>query len=111
MVHKLARSLCHAALCAAFVAGGLETLPPAQARSAAAQPDRAQIEATMKRATRFMVEKVATNGGYLWSYLPDMSRRWGEMEAYPTMIWVQPPGTATMGHLFLDAYHATHDDY
>ena len=27
------------------------------------------------------------------------------------MIWVQPPGTATMGHLFLDAYHATGDDY
>jgi len=27
------------------------------------------------------------------------------------MIWIQPPGTATMGHLFLDAYHATHDEY
>ncbi|MBL0914710.1 MAG: pectate lyase, partial [Sphingopyxis sp.] len=65
----------------------------------------------MKRATRFMVEKASTNGGYVWSYLPDMSRRWGEMEAYPTMVWVQPPGTATMGNLFLDAYHATHDEY
>jgi len=38
-----------------------------------------------------------------------MSRRWGEMEARPSMVWVQPPGTATMGHLFLDAFHATHD--
>ena len=80
-----------------------------------ALPARAQnekrIEDTMKRATRFMVEKVATNGGYVWSYLPDMSRRWGEMEAFPSMIWVQPPGTATMGHLFLDAYHATNDPY
>ena len=27
------------------------------------------------------------------------------------MIWIQPPGTATMGHLFLDAYHATGDEY
>ena len=27
------------------------------------------------------------------------------------MIWIQPPGTPTMGHLFLDAYHATGDDY
>jgi PelA/Pel-15E family pectate lyase len=72
---------------------------------------RAQILATMKRATVFMVEKVSTNGGYVWSYLPDMSRRWGELEASPTMIWVQPPGTATMGNLFLDAYHATGDDY
>ena len=40
-----------------------------------------------------------------------MTRRWGEMEATPTMIWIQPPGTPTMGHLFLDAYHATGDDY
>ncbi len=65
----------------------------------------------MKRATTFMVEKVSTKGGYLWSYLPDFSRRWGEMEAYPSMIWIQSPGTVSMGHLFLDAYHATHDEY
>lgn len=111
MARRLARSLCHGALCAALVAGGMAVATPAQARSEAAAPSRQQIEATMKRATRFMVEKVSTNGGYVWSYLPDMSRRWGEMEAYPTMIWVQPPGTATMGDLFLDAYHATHDEY
>ena len=74
-------------------------------------PTRAQILDAMKRATTFMVEKVSTNGGYVWNYLPDFSRRWGEMEARDTMIWVQPPGTATMGHLFLDAYHATGDEY
>jgi PelA/Pel-15E family pectate lyase len=78
---------------------------------AEAAPSRSQVLTTMKRATRFMVEKVSTRGGYVWSYLPDLSRRWGEMEAYPTMVWVQPPGTGTMGHLFLDAYHATGDDY
>jgi hypothetical protein len=33
------------------------------------------------------------------------------MEARPTMIWIQPPGTPSMGHLYLDAYHATGDDY
>jgi PelA/Pel-15E family pectate lyase len=78
-----------------------------------AQPavDRAKVLETMKRATTFMVETVSTNGGYVWSYLPDLSRRWGEMEARDTMIWIQPPGTATMGHLFLDAYHATGDEY
>ena len=27
------------------------------------------------------------------------------------MIWIQPPGTPSMGHLFLDAYHATGDEY
>jgi PelA/Pel-15E family pectate lyase len=78
---------------------------PAQAQS------REEIERTMMRATRFMAERVATNGGYVWSYLPDMSRRWGEIEARPSMVWIQPPGTGTMGHLFLDAYHATGDEY
>jgi len=69
------------------------------------------ILATMKRATQFMVEKVSYKGGYVWSYMPDFSRTWGEMEAYKTMIWIQPPGTPTVGNLFLDAYHATKDEY
>ena len=80
----------------------------------AREPDSKFVEEvliTMKKATRFMVEEVSTNGGYVWFYLPDMSRRWGEMEAYETMIWVQFPGTTTMGHLFLDAYHVTGDEY
>ena len=33
------------------------------------------------------------------------------MEAYPTMIWTQPPGTPSMGQIFLDAYHATGNEY
>jgi Pectic acid lyase len=64
----------------------------------------------MKRATTFMTDKVAYKGGYVWSYLPDLSRRWGEMEARQTMIWLQPPGTSSMGHVFLDAYHVTGDE-
>jgi PelA/Pel-15E family pectate lyase len=73
--------------------------------------ERTQVLDTMKRATRFMVEKVSCQGGYVWSYLPDFSRRWGELEARPSQIWIQPPGTGSMGHLFLDAYHATGDEY
>jgi len=82
----------------------------AKTPDASLAPDADTIRATMKRATEFMVDKVSTQGGYVWSYLPDFSRRWGELEATPSMIWVQPPGTATMGHLFLDAWHATGDD-
>lgn len=73
-------------------------------------PDRTAMLAAMKRATRFMVDEASVGGGYVWSALPDFSRRWGELEAAPTMIWVQPPGTATMGHLFLDAWRATGDE-
>ncbi len=72
---------------------------------------KARCRDAMLRATRFMVEKVSTRGGYVWTYLPDLSRRWGEMEAYDSMIWIQPPGTTSMGHLFLDAYALTGDEY
>lgn len=89
-------------------AAALPILAAAPASAAVSKRDR--ILATMRRATRFMTEKVAYQGGYLWFYLPDMSRRWGEMEAKPSMIWVQDPGTAAMGHLFLDAYHATGEE-
>jgi PelA/Pel-15E family pectate lyase len=80
----------------------------------AAEPgtdSRAAALAAMRTATTFMTEKVAVHGGYVWSYLPDLSRRWGEMEARPQMIWVQSPGTIQMGHVFLDAYHATGDEF
>ena len=72
-------------------------------------PDK--LEEAMLKATRFMVEEVSYNGGYVWSYLPDFSRRWGEMEAFPTMIWLQNPGTISMGDVFLDAYRATGNEY
>ena len=78
---------------------------------AAPSAEHAPTIEAMKRATRFMRERCAYRGGYVWSYLQDFSRRWGEMEAFPTMIWIQPPGTATMGHLFLDCFHATGDRY
>ncbi len=64
----------------------------------------ADAEQSMLRATRFMVEKASTNGGYVWYYTLDFSRQWCEMEAYKTMIWLQHPGTVSMGHLFLDAF-------
>ena len=78
--------------------------------SCAPAADRTEVLATMKRATSFMTETLSYQGGYVWTYLPDLSRRWGEMEATQTMIWIQPPGTPAMGHLFLDAYHATGDE-
>ena len=46
----------------------------------------AEAKKAMMDATRYMVEKASTNGGYVWYYLSDLSRRWGEMEAYKTMI-------------------------
>ena len=106
MIHQNARRIRLAAVLTALAlsgAGAMAQAPPREARD--------EVTATMKRATTFMTEKLAYKGGYVWNYLPDLSRRWGEMEARETMIWIQPPGTATVGHLYLDAYHATGDNF
>ena len=91
--------------------GAAATAMSIAAPALAAAPTRAEAHAAMRRATQFMVDRVAVNGGYVWSYLADFSRRWGEMEAKPSMIWTQAPGTPEMGQIFLDAYHATGDEY
>ena len=58
-----------------------------------------------------MDEKVSVNGGYVWYYKQDLSRRWGEMEAFPSMAWIQGPGIVSMGNLFLEIYRVTKDEY
>lgn len=70
-----------------------------------------QILRSVKKATDYMINTVAYNGGFVWEYLPDLSRQWGEMEAYRTMAWTQGQGTPEMGQFFLDLYHATNDDF
>ena len=97
----------YGAILAAAVLALVSAVQRSEAQAAPALRD--QVLAAMKRATKYMVETVSTNGGYVWFYTPDLSRRWGEMEAYKTMIWVQPPGTTSMGHVYLDAYQATGD--
>ena len=91
-----------------LTAAALPLLPAVPAFAAEATPET--VRAAMAKATRFMTDKVAVGGGYVWSYLADFSRRWGEMEAYPSMIWTQAPGTPEMGQTFLDAWHATGDE-
>jgi PelA/Pel-15E family pectate lyase len=79
----------------------------------AARPavDRQAILTAMLAASKHMVEKVSRQGGYVWQTLPDGSRAWGELEASPTTVWVQNPGTPLMGQLYLDAYHASGNEY
>ena len=71
----------------------------------------AEILKSIKKSTNFMLEKVSYKGGFVWDYLPDFSRQWGEMEAYRTMAWTQSDGTPAMGEFFLDLYHATKDEF
>lgn len=66
-------------------------------------------EATMalRKAVQFFHSDVASHGGYLWRYSADLTLREGEGKATETMIWVQPPGTPSIGQVYLDAYEAT----
>lgn len=69
-----------------------------------------QARAALHRATRYFVDHVAYEGGYLYHYTEDLSAREGEDPATATMVWVQPPGTPSVGQAYLLAYEATGDD-
>jgi PelA/Pel-15E family pectate lyase len=72
---------------------------------------REEAIATMKRATEFYLTRVASHGGYVYHYSLDLSQRWGEGEATKDQIWVQPPGTPTVGLAYVAAYKSTGDRY
>jgi len=74
-----------------------------------AQPSRDEALAAMKKATVFMSEKVALGGGHVWLVSEDLRRRWGEIPARPSQIWLQG-GTERVGEVLLDAFEATRDD-
>ena len=69
------------------------------------------VQQAMRRATQYMMDVASYNGGFVWNYLPDYSRQWGELEARRTMVWLQSPSTPDVGQVLLDAYHATNDEY
>ena len=70
-----------------------------------------EINAAMKKAAVYYRESVALNGGYVYYYSPDLSKRLGEGVAGESQIWVQDPGTRTVGMAFLGAWRATKDTY
>lgn len=72
-----------------------------------AAPAEGEVKAALDRAIRFYREKVAAHGGYVWRTSGDLQLREGEGKAGPDTIWVQPPGTPTVGEAYLDAYGAT----
>lgn len=85
-------------------------LLPGPARSDDAQL-RDQAAGALRKATDFFTGQVATEGGYLWRYSDDLARREGEGKASETTVWVQPPGTPSVGMAFLDAYLSTNDPH
>ena len=68
-----------------------------------------QTEAVLKNAiTSFY--SISTQGGYVGLISVDLKERYGEAlyeQAKATEIWVQPPGTPSVGECFLRAYRIT----
>jgi PelA/Pel-15E family pectate lyase len=65
----------------------------------------------LKRAARFYRENAARHGGYVYYYSLDRQQRWGEGAASADTIFVQPPGTPTVGMAYLAAWAATKDPF
>jgi PelA/Pel-15E family pectate lyase len=65
----------------------------------------------MKKAATFYLGEVASYGGYVYYYSLDLQQRWGEGRAAPYTLFVQPPGTPTVGMAYLEAYAATGDSF
>jgi len=78
----------------------------AGARAAESTPEQAR--AALSKATAYL-RSISTEGGYLWWYSEDLKQRRGEETATATQVWVQPPGTPSVGEAFLRAYRATKD--
>ncbi len=94
------------ALCVLLLAGVLAAAP-----AAAEEPLDRQAAAAMARAAAFF-RSIAVHGGYAGIYSLDLKQRWGEatyQKAGPADIWVQPPGTPSVGEVYLRAYRLTGD--
>ncbi len=65
----------------------------------------------MKKAAAFYRTEVASYGGYVYYYSLDLQQRWGEGKVAPFTLFVQPPGTPTVGMAYLQAWAATKDAF
>lgn len=72
---------------------------------------RDEAIAAMKKASSHYRGKVASHGGYVYYYSLDLKDRWGEGKATEDDLFVQPPGTPTVGMAYLAAYDATGDKF
>ena len=72
---------------------------------------QARARESIGRAGRFFVRNTAKNGGFVYFHSTDLKRRYGEGSAKDSEIWVQPPGTPTVGLALLDAFRATNDRF
>ena len=72
-------------------------------------PTPATARTALLQAVAAFQKQASFRGGYVYEVSLDGRQRRGEGTASPTEIWVQPPGTPTVGEAFLDAWDAFPD--
>jgi hypothetical protein len=80
--------------------------------SAGEAPLADQAETALREAAAYF-HSISTNGGYAGIYSVDLSQRYGEAfyeQAALTEIWVQPPGTPSVGECYLRAFRITGEE-
>jgi hypothetical protein len=78
--------------------------------AAAQEPRPAEVQKTMLKVVGFAHDKVAKNGGYVYLTSSDLKLREAEGIPGPNTVWVQPPGTPSVGAALLRAYQATGEE-
>lgn len=68
-----------------------------------------QARAALNRSVAFYHQQVAAHGGYVYLYSEDLSKQEGEGKTTRETVWVQPPGTPTVGEAYVKAYVRTGD--
>jgi hypothetical protein len=81
------------------------------ARVSAADTLPQQAASTLKQAVEFYHGKVAVHGGYVYRYSDDLAKREGEGKVETEKVWVQPPGTPSVGMAYLEAYELLGEEY
>ncbi len=69
-----------------------------------------QAATALKRAVEFYHGRVASHGGYVYRYSDDLAKREGEGKVEADKVWVQPPGTPSVGMAYLEAYELVGDE-
>lgn len=70
-----------------------------------------EAAAAMRRAVAFYHGQVASHGGYVYRYSADLARREGEGKTGLDTVWVQPPGTPSVGLAYTEAWLRTREPY
>lgn len=92
---------------AAVLSGIVLGLTVAGSELPAAESTPTEVRRSLIRAAEFYTRHVATHGGYVYRYSADLQKSEGEGKTTRDTVWVQPPGTPTVGLALLEAWERT----